>query len=1329
MKNPRRLLHAATAALALAATCSTQAADGTWNVDSDGNWTDSGNWSSSTIADGSGFTARFINDITANRIVTLNGNRTIGNLIFSDNNASGSEWTVTGNTLTLAGTTPTITTTTNATISSIIAGTSGLVKEGAGTLTLSATNTYTGGTIINTGAISTGLAGGLGGSTNTVSADAGTSLNLTGGGLSYTFGALSGSGAVNVTLSAGGSTTRLINSNLSGFTGILNIGNGTTGGKLVLDAANVSIAASAINVALNGTLNPYIFGTISSPLTLAGGDTGESLGQLRLDSTIYAGNITIAGDITGTGDAHIGGGGTISGNIGESGGARQLKTVQTPILTGTNTYTGGTEILSGTLTLGNGGTTGSLSPTGVITLTGGNLGINRSNNVVQGTDFSASAITGAGGVTKNGTGTLTLNVANTFSGITTISGGTLELTNSHALQNSTLNAESIAGTATSGLKSTVPTLTFGGLTGSRALATLFTTTSGGYTGVTALTLNPGSGITNTYSGAIANGASAMTLTKSGAGTQILTGTNTYTGATQINDGILVFGTVASRSTSTTVTPGGSGIVGLRVKSSDAVYYSAANIGSIFNTNSLTGFNVGSSSVIAMDTTNAINAFDQTVTLTSGRSLFKMGTGTLVLSQANTYIGNTTVSQGTLNVSGSLTSDVTINNGATLSGGGSTTGTLTLDSGAKIVTATIGNSFQADTVNVSSGTVILGLDAFSTLGAKTIGVLRYASGTGPTTANFDISGIRSASLANVGSSGGETQLTYTNAARTWNSASGNWDAMTSTTWQESDKKFSHGDAVTFNDSGTGGGSTRTVTVTTPVTPTNVSFINSTSSYIVKGTGFIEGSTSLTKNGTGSIELQTSANTYSDGTTINSGTLILAGSTQYSTAGAIASGPWGTGNVTFADGTTLASTAAYLVQAPQINILGDMTIGQTTGATAQVSIGGLLDLNNGTRTLTMVNGTATTRIADAKLSFYNQFITAGGLGGATYVQNGVLRLVGSASLAPGLKSVIYLNRYGLKFTGNAGLTIGDRAHFLFRENNMFGSGALAPSLAIESGGVLDLSNGSASTGSTSQEVFSLSGAGTVTNTSTGTGTGTLTVSGSAITTFSGNLADGATGKIALTKSGTGSLTLTNANTYSGATVINGGTLLANNTSGSGTGTGAVTVASGATLGGTGIIAGNTTVSGNLNAGNGSSNKETLAFGGTLSLASAQKTTFDIAGSGRGTTYDGIDVTGALTNGGVLEFNFASVLANGSYTFDLFNFASQSGNFSAVNLVGAYTGSLTRTGGVWDYSSGGNTWQFTQSTGNLAFTAVPEPTTAIAGLLLGAGLLRRRRTNDRA
>lgn len=126
------------------------AADGTWIDVTAGpsNWSDTTKWIGGTVADGSGFTANFTSDITATTTVTLDSNRTLGALVFSDAGASGSARQLSGGTLTLAsGATPTINAVTATTIASNLAGTAGFTKTGNGALTLTGANTGLSGTV------------------------------------------------------------------------------------------------------------------------------------------------------------------------------------------------------------------------------------------------------------------------------------------------------------------------------------------------------------------------------------------------------------------------------------------------------------------------------------------------------------------------------------------------------------------------------------------------------------------------------------------------------------------------------------------------------------------------------------------------------------------------------------------------------------------------------------------------------------------------------------------------------------------------------------------------------------------------------------------------------------------------------------------------------------------------------------------------------------------------------------------------------------------------------------------------------------------------------
>jgi autotransporter-associated beta strand protein len=170
----------ASAIAALLSAPSANAADGSWLGDSAGNWTDGASWTGGIIADGADFTATFGNVIAADRIVTLGADRTIGNITASD---TSQNFTISGaNILTLdrsAGT-PVVDVTASGrtlTIASVTAGNDGLLKIGAGSLALTAANTYSGTTMINGGAIALSGSGTI---------NASTGLTLQGGSLTLT---------------------------------------------------------------------------------------------------------------------------------------------------------------------------------------------------------------------------------------------------------------------------------------------------------------------------------------------------------------------------------------------------------------------------------------------------------------------------------------------------------------------------------------------------------------------------------------------------------------------------------------------------------------------------------------------------------------------------------------------------------------------------------------------------------------------------------------------------------------------------------------------------------------------------------------------------------------------------------------------------------------------------------------------------------------------------------------------------------------------------------------------------------------------------------------
>ena len=226
--------------------------------------------------------------------------------------------------------------------------------------------------------------------------------------------------------------------------------------------------------------------------------------------------------------------------------------------------------------------------------------------------------------------------------------------------------------------------------------------------------------------------------------------------------------------------------------------------------------------------------------------------------------------------------------------------------------------------------------------------------------------------------------------------------------------------------------------------------------------------------------------------------------------------------------------------------------------------------------------------------------------------------------------------------------------------------------------------------------------------------------------------------LNKAGGGTLLLQGANTYSGATTISGGTLMLS-TNGAIASSSLLSVASGATLDvaavasgfkigtnqilqGSGTVIGNTTIEGSLKPGN---SPGLLTFNNDLTLAGASSTVMEFLGAGvRGTDYDAVNVGSLLTYDGSLTLDFGATFAQGSYNFNLFDFTNQSGFYDNISLSGDYSGSFTRNGTDWEWSSGNETWNFSQSTGELSLNVIPEPS-SLSLLLLGTVVwLRQRR-----
>lgn len=227
------------------------------------------------------------------------------------------------------------------------------------------------------------------------------------------------------------------------------------GGTLDMGGFSIGTLAQAVGSG-SGSLN-FQSGTLQNVGQINGGATLDktTAGTLILDGVnAYTGNTTVSEGTLQLGSGTTTGSMNVSGSISVASGAtfavNQTDTVAqgtdfsgvaitgagnfeqagtgTTILNVSNTYTGSTTVSAGTLQLGDGGSNGALDTGSAISVAGGaTFAINQNDVVTQGTDFSAAAITGAGSFAQTGAGVTILTAANTYSGATNITGGTLQV--------------------------------------------------------------------------------------------------------------------------------------------------------------------------------------------------------------------------------------------------------------------------------------------------------------------------------------------------------------------------------------------------------------------------------------------------------------------------------------------------------------------------------------------------------------------------------------------------------------------------------------------------------------------------------------------------------------------------------------------------------------------------------------------------------------------------------------------------------------------------------------------------------------------------------------
>jgi autotransporter-associated beta strand protein len=589
-----------------------------------------------------------------------------------------------------------------------IAGSGGLAKYGTSTATLACTCIYTGGTTISGGSLQIGNGGTSGSVAGNITDNANLAFNRTD---SITFsGNISGTGSLTQlgtgTVAITGSCTYTGGTTISA--GSLQIGNGGSTGSIagnITDNANLTFDTTS-------SVSP---GTISG----TGGITEDQPGQVYLGfANTYGGNtvvnngdlfcavtnaLPVTTSLTLNGGTLVFGNPNVSLTVASLAGAgnvqltegvntneiftvnQSVNTIYSGViyddtyfgdadngqlikqgngnltLTGNNVYGGGTTISGGSLQLGNGGTSGSI--TGNVT-DNANLAFNRTDSIAF-----AGNITGTGSLIQSGTGTVALTGTCTYTGGTTISAGSLQIGS-------------------------------GGTTGS---------ITGNITDNANLTYDLSS---NPSISAIISGSGS--LTQAGSGVLTLTSSNTYTGNTTINNGVLVAGVNNALPTTTNLTIN-NGYLGIN----PGVTQTIASLAGVGN-----GIGFASGILIVDQSINTEfdgfiydgNEFGQPTEL---GELIKEGSGKLTLTGNNDYYGGTTISGGILQIGtggslGSIPGNILDNAqltynldiSSTISGTISGTGSMTqMGGGTLILTAT--NTYTGGTTIASASTLQIG----------------------------------------------------------------------------------------------------------------------------------------------------------------------------------------------------------------------------------------------------------------------------------------------------------------------------------------------------------------------------------------------------------------------------------------------------------------------------------------------------------------------------------------------------------------------------------------------------------------------------------------------
>ena len=499
---------------------------GVWTANASGTWSDTGNWSGGTPANGTGSADFASLDITADRTVRLDAALSVSGMTFGDTaTGTAAGWTVndngnSANILTLAGTAPAITvnalgTGKAATIGAVLAGTSGLTKNGTGTLVLSAINTYTGNTTVNAGTLQLANGGGTGAIRGTLSINSGAAVLST---AASSFGYNVGT-KVDVLVINSGTLTH-----------------NPSGGTLTLSSLAVSMTGGLMDSTGSAGFDFYDTNGNTSVATFASANPATIAGQINL----RAGDNDLTGTVFTVADGPAADDLVVSANManGQYQGAASL--VQKSgagrmVLSGNNTYTGGTILNAGTLVAasktamganstvtfspGSGAVLELATPDGTLSNTYNlSMGSNRFNTIVVNRATTGEAGYGIGTL-QLGSSTMTFNRGTNILGNGSVSINTLDLSSGNNDRPVVLNGTATINVAAASIISNNSISKRLQLDGSAANSTIGAISNGG-----------GSGL--------------LTLIKAGSGTWTMSANNTYTGDTTVAAGTLVASTAS-----------------------------------------------------------------------------------------------------------------------------------------------------------------------------------------------------------------------------------------------------------------------------------------------------------------------------------------------------------------------------------------------------------------------------------------------------------------------------------------------------------------------------------------------------------------------------------------------------------------------------------------------------------------------------------------------------------------------------------------------------------------------------------------------------------------